>query len=828
MTFKIISYTGEPAVMSAAAILKKIALAATGLDLAPEALEIIVQETVLTVYENMPESELDKALLQAAVQHIKDDPVYDQLAANLLLNNLYREVLGLASDDPLFNSRYEEKFIVNLEMGITGGWLSPDLRRFNWPALITAADKKRDYLFTYAGLATLSRRYMVRDTRQGLLELPQFLWLRIAMGLSLNETEPDKLALKFYDRLSKLYYIPGGSTNINAGALKPRLSNCYILDMEDNIEHIGKTITDVLKLSKATGGIGLSVTKLRASGSAISTNNTFSSGPIPFLHIIDSAIRAISRAGKKMGALCFYLENWHLDFQEYMDLKQNAGDDYRRTRTANIAVYLSDEFMRRVKNDDYWYLFDPADVRDLVELSGRAFSERYKEYCALAQSGKIKNFKKLKALDQFRQIIVSLQATAHPWLTFKDAINVRALNNNTGTIYGSNLCTEITLPANQDNIAVCNLASINLSRHVKDKKIDWPELALSTRLAVRQLDNLVDINRPPVPEASNFDGANRALGLGVMGLADVFEQLDLPYDAPLAADLTDAILEFISYEAISTSADLAQEKGSYKNFPGSRWSEGYVPFDTIATLEQNREQPIKVSRQFKLDWPALREKVKKGMRNSTLLAIAPNANIGLVAGTSTGIDPRFAQIFSRNTLGGKHLELNHNLVGRLKALGLWEKTKEDLLTNYGDISSFDYLPADLKNIFKDSFSVSSAAFVEVAARAQKWVDQAISRNIYLATREIDEVMAVYLAAWESGLKTTYYLHMKPRHSAEQSTVKVNKASALGKRGFGAALNFKPPIKPTPPTPLTPAAQSNDQYQACPLDPQERLMCESCQ
>ncbi|MFA5886412.1 MAG: ribonucleoside-diphosphate reductase subunit alpha [Patescibacteria group bacterium] len=828
MTFKIISYTGEPAVISAATILKKIELAATGLDLSPEALETIVQETVLTVYENMSELELDKALLQVAVQHIKDDPVYDQLAANLLLNNLYREVLGLASDDPLFNTRYEEQFIANLERGITGGWLSPDLRRFNWPALITAADKKRDYLFTYAGLATLSRRYMVRDTRQSLVELPQFLWLRIAMGLSLNEVEPDKLALKFYDRLSKLYYIPGGSTNINAGALKPRLSNCYILDMEDNIEHIGKTITDVLKLSKATGGIGLSVTKLRASGSAISTNNTFSSGPIPFLHIIDSAIRAISRAGKKMGALCFYLENWHLDFQEYMDLKQNAGDDYRRTRTANIAVYLSDEFMRRVKNDDDWYLFDPADVRDLVELSGSAFKERYQEYCALAQSGKIKNFKKLKALDQFRQIIVSLQATAHPWLTFKDAINVRALNNNTGTIYGSNLCTEITLPANQDNIAVCNLASINLSRHVKDKKIDWSELALSTRLAVRQLDNLVDINRPPVPEASNFDSANRALGLGVMGLADVFEQLDLPYDAPAASDLTDEILEFISYEAISTSADLAQEKGSYKNFPGSRWSEGYVPFDTIAILEQNRERPIKISRQFKLDWPALREKVKKGMRNSTLLAIAPNANIGLVAGTSTGIDPRFAQIFSRNTLGGKHLELNHNLVSRLKALGLWEKTREDLLTNYGDISSFDYLPVDLRNIFKDSFSVSSAAFVEVAARAQKWVDQAISRNIYLATREIDEVMAVYLAAWESGLKTTYYLHMKPRHSAEQSTVKVNKASALGKRGFGAALNFESSIKPTPPTPLVPSVQSNDQYQACPLDPQERLMCESCQ
>lgn len=836
MTLRINNYAGQPISVSSADILKKLALAARGLVLSPAELQVLVEETELTVYENMSEQELDKALLQSAVQHIKDDPIYDQLSANLFLNNLYREVLGLDSGDPLFIARYQEQFIANLESGIQGGWLSPNLRRFDWPALISAAEISRDSIFTYAGLTTLARRYMVRDTKQALMELPQYVWLRIAMGLSFNEAEPNKLAAKFYDRLSQLFYVPGGSTNINAGTLKPRLSNCYILDMEDNIEHIGKTITDVLKLSKATGGIGLSVTKLRASGSPISTNNTFSSGPIPFLHIIDSAIRAISRAGKKMGALCFYMENWHLDFQEYVDLKQNAGDDYRRTRTANIAVYLSDEFMNRVKKDEAWYLFDPADTPDLVELSGQAFSQRYQEYCSLAEAGKLKNFKKLKALDQFRQIIVSLQATAHPWLTFKDTINVRALNNNTGTIYGSNLCTEITLPANKDNVAVCNLASINLARHIKDKKINWEELALSTRLAIRQLDNLVDINQPPVQEALNFDSANRALGLGVMGLADIFELLDLPYDSPAAADLTDEILEFISYEAINTSADLAQEKGAYQNFPGSRWSEGYVPFDTLDLLADNRQSPVQVSRQSKLDWNKLREKVKHGMRNSTLLAVAPNANIGLVAGTSTGIDPRFAQIFSRNTLGGKHLELNHNLVGRLKALGLWERTREDLLANYGDISSFDYLPADLKDIFKDSFSVAASSFVEVAARAQKWVDQGISRNIYLATRDIEEVMAVYQSAWESGLKTTYYLHMKPRHSAEQSTVKVNKASALGKRGFGAALNLgvnEIPVPASAPalSALIPEAAEPVKvaaYQACPTDPQERLMCESCQ
>ena len=800
---------------------ERLKLAAAGLGgnkealaLPASALESIAGEAALMAYEGIPEAELDKVIVRAASQHIKDDPVYDRLAARLLLNSLYREVLGIGSGHPAFATRYRAKFRENLEVGIKSGWLSPKLERFDFDKLIGAAALERDDLFTFAGLETLSRRYLMRDKNQRLLELPQYFWLRVAMGLSWNEKEPDAIAAKFYEKMSRLEYVPGGSTNVNAGAVRSRLSNCFIMDMEDDIDHIGKTVADVLKLSKATGGIGLSVTKLRASGSPISTNNTFSSGPIPFLHIIDSSIRAISRAGKKMGALCFYMENWHLDFQEYMDLKQNAGDDYRRTRTANIAVYLSDEFMKRVKADAAWYLFDPAETPDLVELYGADFSRRYEEYCLLADAGKIRNFKKLKALDQFRQIIVSLQATAHPWLTFKDAINVRALNNNTGTIYGSNLCTEITLPANRDNVAVCNLTSINLARHLSGQTIDWTKLGESVRLAIRSLDNLVDINEPPVPEAVGFDSRNRALGLGVMGLADLFELLDMPYDAPAAAALTDEIMEFISYEAIAASADLALERGAYPNFAGSRWSKGCVPYDTLSTLEKNRGGALSVDRGFKLDWDKLRERAKQGMRNSTLLAIAPTANIGLVAGTSTGIDPRFAQIFSRNTLGGKHLELNVNLVARLKNLNLWEKSKDAILSGYGDISSLEYIPADIRAIFKDSFSVRPEAFIEIAARAQKWVDQAISRNMYLETREIEAIMHLYIAAWESGLKTTYYLHMKPRHSAEQSTVKINKATGLGKRGFGAVA-FKEPT-------------ASVAGSACPLDPQERLQCESCQ
>lgn len=789
---------------------------AQGLEKGNEMASQVVREAALTLYDGMSEQELDKALIQAATQHIKDDLSFDRLAANLLLSSMYRQVLGTEAEDADFGAAYRRTFVANIRSAVESGLLSSKLERFDLDKLAVGLEIDNDHLFTYTGLSTMSRRYILRGREQEILELPQYFWMRVAMGLSWDETDPTAIALAFYGKMSRLEYIAGGSTNINAAATKPRLSNCFLMEMEDNIGHIGKTVSDVLKLSKATGGIGLSVTKLRAAGSPISTNNTFSSGPIPFLHIIDSAIRAISRAGKKMGALCFYMENWHLDFNDYLDLKQNAGDDYRRTRTANIAAYISDEFMKRVGADDYWYQFDPGETPDLIDLYGSAFSKRYDEYCRLAEAGKMRMFKKVKARDQYRQIIVSLQATSHPWITFKDAINVRALNNNTGTIYGSNLCTEITLPTNEKNVAVCNIMSINLARHFDpvQGKIDFGRLAESVRLAVRQLDNLVDANEAPIDEAVNFDKHNRAVGLGVMGLADIFERYGLPYDSQEAYELADAIMEHISYHAIDASADLAEERGSYDNFAGSRWQQGYVPLDTVEALEKDRGVKVSLSRQSSLDWGRLRQKVKRGMRNSTLLAIAPTANIGLVAGTSTGIDPRFAQIFSRNTLGGKYLELNPNLVAKLEELGIWEKVREPLLASYGDISEIEEIPDELKKVYKDSFSTNPLAYIEVAARAQKWVDQAISRNMYLETRDADEIMEIYYKGWESGLKTTYYLHMKPRHSAEQSTIKVNKSAALGKKGFGLAIRREE----------VPVMAG----QACPLDPQERAQCDSCQ
>lgn len=816
MPLSVTKIDGSLEVFDADKINQAISAACYGLDNPAAKVMQIATETQLTLYDGITTKELDQAVINAAVQNIKDDPDFDIIAVRLLLKLVYKEVLGDFANPDDLRQIQRRVFLEYIEQGITEKILSPSLKVFDLEKLATALDLERDSLLTYTGLATMKYRYLVKGADQRLKETPQYFWMRVAMGMAFNEKDPTAMAINFYNKMSRLEYVAGGSTNINAGHFSPRLSNCFILDMEDNIDHIGKTVSDVMKLSKATGGIGLSVTKLRANGSPINTNNTFSSGPVPFLHIIDSTIRAISRAGKKMGALCFYMENWHIDFQDFLDLKQNAGDDYRRTRTADTAVWISDEFMKRVKAKDWWYLFDPQETPDLVDLYGAAFSKRYQEYVALAEAGKLRVFKKLHAAEQFRNIITSLQSTSHPWVTWKDTVNTRALNNNTGTIYGSNLCTEITLPASRNGVAVCNLLSINLAQHLTDGKIDWNRLKESVALGLRQLDNLVDINQPPIAEALNFDKANRALGLGVMGLADLYERLNLAYDSAGASAIIDEIMEFISYQAILTSTELAAEKGSYPNFPGSQWSKGYLPIDTLEKLETDRKEKLTVSRTKRLDWEKLRGLTKKGLRNSTLLAIAPTANIGLIAGTSTGIDPRFAQIFSRNTLSGKYLSLNFNLVKDLKKLGIWEATREKILINQGDLSAIEEIPESIKKIYKDSFSIDPHYFVEIAAQAQKWVDQAISRNMYLSTRDTNEIMDIYIKAWESGLKTTYYLHMKPRHTAEQSTVKVNKATSMGRKGFGALLEEKKQQN-------TPSVGT-----ACPTDPQERLLCDSCQ
>ncbi len=767
----------------------------------------VATDTKLTVYDGITTEEMDLATINAAVQNIVSDIEYDKIATRLLLKVIYRRVIGdYDKDRQALFALHAQKFSEFIKEGVLQNRL--DLRmleKFDLEKLASALDVERDELFQYAGLSTLQNRYLLKNIEQQTIETPQYFFMRVAMGLSFNEDDPTEWAIKFYTKMSRHEYIAGGSTNLGAGTIRPALSNCFLLEIHDDMSHIAKSVSDVMLLSKSSGGIGASITKLRASGSPLKSVGGTSSGPTPFAKIIDTSIRAIMRGGKKKGALCFYMENWHLDFLDFIDWKHNAGDDYVRMRTANTAAFISDEFMKRVRNDEPWYLFDPAEAKDLNELYGRAFSESYRGYVEKAEKGELRTFKKMPAKELFRKMLVSLQTTSHPWLTWKDAINTRALNNNTGTIHMSNLCTEICLPQDKENIAVCNLASLNLAAHVHNKEIHWGKLEESVRLAVRELDNLIDINQLPIPEAEKSDKDNRAVGLGVMGFADVLEQLGMSYDSSHAWDFADRIFEFISYMAIDESANLARVRGAYKNFQGSGWSRGLVPVDTISKLQEERGIPVAVSKESKhrgLDWNILREKVKRGVRNATLMAVAPNANIGLVAGTVPGIDPRFAQVFSRNKLTDKYLDLNHNLVKDLKNLGIWIDVREEIVARQGDISEIEKIPKHLREIYKTSFTNSPYAFIEVAARAQKWVDQALSRNMYLESRDLDEMMKIYSTAWEKGVKTTYYLHMKPRHTAEQSTVRVNKAEKIGKVGFKAlsGVEIQAPAEVTAPIP----------------------------
>jgi len=755
----------------------------------------VATDTKVTLYDGITEEELDLATINAAVENIKDDPDYDRIATRLLLKTVYKRVLGeYGSDRDALQRLHKEKFPEFIKKMIAEKIFDERMEKnFDLQRLANTIDISRDEIFVYAGLSSLLHRYSTKDKKQNAAETPQYFFMRVAMGLSYNEKDPTEWAMRFYEKMSQHEYIAGGSTNIYSGTATPTLSNCFLLEIHDDMTHISKSVSDVMMLSKASGGIGASITKLRATGSPLSSNNTTSSGPTPFAKIIDTAIRAIQRGGKKKGALCFYMENWHCDFPDFIEWKHNAGDDYLRMRTADTAVFISDEFMKRVEAKQDWYMFDPKETADLNELYGKAFSERYQEYVTMAEEGKLRIFKKVPATEQYRAILVALQTTSHPWLVFKDAINLRALNNNTGTIHMSNLCTEICLPQDKDNIAVCNLASINLAAHLKKKQMDWQKLEESARLAVRQLDNLIDINKLPIKEAEKSDKENRAIGLGIMGFADAIEQLGIPYDSPHSYDFADKVFEFISYMTIDESANLAAERGSYMHFTGSEWSKGHVPIDTIERLEQNRGRALDIDKKSKqnwLDWEILRNKVKNGMRNATLMAVAPNANIGLVAGTTPGIDPRFAQVFSRNKISGKYLDINHNLVTELKNMNLWDMVKGKIIELQGDISSIEEIPPHIRDIYKTSFSVSPYAFIEVAARAQKWVDQALSRNMYLEDRDIDKTMDIYFSGWKKGLKSTYYLHMKPRHTAEQSTVAVNKSAKLGKTGFASVFKAK--------------------------------------
>ncbi len=774
----------------------------------------ILMDIELLIYDGMPVKEIWEALLQAVVQNIQFDPDYSRLAARLMLHgDCYRRTLGKSSlGDPA--GAHRALFADRLQEAAAKGLLDGEmLQKFDLHALAHAINIERDELWDYTGLFTLCDRYLIKDIEANhWLETPQMFWMRVAMGVSRLEDNPTERAIAFYNKMSQLHYVPSTPTLFNSGTRFSQLSSCFLMEMQDDLPNIGKSLCDIMQLEKYAGGIGISITKLRSAGSLIKSINGKSSGPIPFIKMIDAVVAGVSQGGRRRGSLAIYCEPWHLDIEKYLALKQRAGDDQLRAHTINTVLWLNDEFLRRAEANEDWYLFDPRDVPDLPELYGAAFTKRYGEYIEMARHGKLRNHRVMKAYQLYEKMLKNLQETSHPWLTFKDPGNVRCPIKNAGIVHSSNLCTEIFLPTDRDHTAVCNLTSINLSRHLDENgEILWDRLAESTRLAIRQLDNVIDTNFYATPEAERANKETRPVGLGIMGLADMLERKGMAFDAKEAQDLWDRIVEFISWHTIDASCDLAKERSPFPQFEGSDWSKGRVPIDTLADLETQRGQPIDVDKSTKMDWDKLRARVQEGIRNGTTMAIAPTATISLIAATSQCIEPNFSNVFSRNNLSGKFLEVNRNLVAELKKLGTWDDLREEIMVKRGDIAGIPAIPDRIREVYRSAYSMNPTAFVEIAARAQKYVDMGISRNMYLATKNPEALAQTYLTAWRKGLKSTYYAFFKTAMHAEASYASDESRVRPEWAGKGSAAPEKSTVTSEP--------------KACSLDDPT---CESCQ
>ncbi|HEY8488359.1 MAG TPA: ribonucleoside-diphosphate reductase subunit alpha, partial [Thermaerobacter sp.] len=727
-----------------------------------------------------PEEAVEELLVQAATQHLHREPRMERVAVRARLRQLYRFVLG----DPAPSlDAYRAAFPAYIRQGVACGALDERLLGFDLDELAAALHPERDETLPFIGLATLMDRYLVREPEsRRWLETPQFLFMRVAMGLALAEEggpgrpgPRETWARRFYHAMSTFRYLPSTPTLFNAGTPHHQLSSCYLADVHDSMDHILEAAGDFGRLAKYAGGIGASVTRLRAAGSPVRGINGESSGVIPFIHFYDALIKAVNQGGRRRGTLAVYLEPWHLEIEAFLDLKRNSGDPYLRAHSVNTALWIPDEFLRRVEAGEPWYLFDPAYVPELPEKVGRAFAAAYAERIRQAEAGALpaRAWKRVDARQLFREILATLQETAHPWLVFKDAGNLRSLLP--GVIHSSNLCTEVFLPTTAGEVAVCNLASVNLARHLGPRGIDWDALAETVAVAMRGLDNVIDLNLYPIEKARRSNLRHRPVGLGVMGFAEAVNRLGWGYADPQAAELADRVLEFISYHAILASCRLADERGPFPAFAESGWARGRVPLDTLADLEAERGQPVTVDRTASLDWEAVRAGVRQGMRNGTVMAVAPTATISLIAGTTPSLDPPYANVFSRQTLSGKFLEINRVLVEELERRGLWEAVRDRIVEERGDLEPIAELPADIRRRYPTAYQVPPDVYLEVAARAQKWVDMGISRNLFLADRDLGAMEQVYLEAWRRGLKSTYYLFMAPRMYAEPSTVRVNKA-----------------------------------------------------
>jgi len=739
----------------------------------------VLEEVTLSLFEGMTTKEINKTIVLTLRSRIERDEVYSKISARFLLNDLYKEILGLSESSKNFEYAYRETFEKKIKHGVSVGRFDKRLLGFNFKKLESALVPKRDFILSYFGAETLKSRYFVEDYEKNILELPQYFWMRIAMGLCLNEKNKEEKAIEFYNLMSELYYLPSTPTLFQAGTVYPQLSSCFLNSVSDDLTDIFKTYGDNSQLAKFSGGIGTDWTFVRGTGANIKTTNVPSQGVIPFLKISDATTAAINRSGKRRGASVIYLETWHWDIESFLELRKNTGDERRRTHDTNTANWIPDLFMKRVIADEGWTLFSPDETPDLHDLYGNAFEERYEHYENKAERGKIKLFKRIRARDLWRKMLTMLYETGHPWMVFKDPCNIRSPQDHVGVVHSSNLCTEITLNTSSVETAVCNLGSINLVRHIKDGVINKSRLTKTISTAMRMLDNVIDINFYPIPEAKNSNTKHRPVGLGVMGLTDVFFEMGLPFDSDRAVRVSDEIMEFISYKAILSSSLLAQERGSYKSFKGSKWDRGLMPYDTQTLLEEERGQKLNVPRGSKLNWGLVRKHIKKhGMRNSNCMAIAPTSNLANVAGcVAFSIEPVFKNLFVESNVVGEFTMLNKYLVTDLKKEGLWGVDMLNKIKRHdGSIQDIDEIPTPIKEKYKEAFEIDPYWVVRHASVRAKWLDQSQSINIFTKTTSGKSLGDIYLAAWKSGLKSTYYLRTLGATSVEKATLELSESS----------------------------------------------------
>jgi ribonucleoside-diphosphate reductase alpha chain len=759
------------------------ACAGLGADIKPDP---IVAETMRNLYDGVPIDEVYKASILAARTLIEKDPDYTYATARLLFHTIAREVLGRDVPQAQMGQAYADYFPDFIKKGVDNELLNPDMLQFDLKRLGAALKADRDLQFDYLGLQTLYDRYFLH-VRKSRIELPQAFFMRVAMGLSLGEIDREARAIEFYEVLSSFDFMSSTPTLFNAGTLRSQLSSCYLTTVPDDLDGIYESIKENALLSKFAGGLGNDWTRVRALGSHIKGTNGESQGVVPFLKVVNDTAVAVNQGGKRKGAVCTYLETWHLDIEEFLELRKNTGDDRRRTHDMNTANWIPDLFMRRVMEKGEWTLFSPSDAPDLHDLFGTAFEKAYVAYEEKAKRGEIKPSKSVQATDLWRKMLTMLFETGHPWVTFKDACNVRSPQQHAGVVHSSNLCTEITLNTSDTETAVCNLGSVNLRQHLKNGAIDQEKLKKTVSTAMRMLDNVIDINYYAVKKARDSNLRHRPVGLGIMGFQDALYELRIPYASDAAVEFADQSMEAVCYHAYWASTELARERGQYSSYKGSLWDQGILPLDTLDLLAKARGGYVEVDRSATLDWDALRKKIARdGMRNSNCVAIAPTATISNIIGVDASIEPCFGNLSVKSNLSGEFTVINHYLVRDLKRLGLWDDVMVMDLKHFdGSLAPIDRVPQEIKSLYATAFEVETRWLVEAASRRQKWIDQAQSLNIYMAGASGKKLDETYKLAWLRGLKTTYYLRTTSATQTEKSTVTSGRLNAVSSSGSEA-------------------------------------------